>query len=122
MLTIRIAQMDTLGSERRRLWMMQSLLELFPGDWADTTDPLLEPFVRGSMARATARSCEGDDDLAWAALEHVLGDDFPAQPEHAWAAELLADHSVPRATAIQRLREEAILRLAYPPLPEEAPA
>jgi hypothetical protein len=122
MLTIRRSQMETLGSVPRKLWMMGSLRELFPGDWGDASDTRLEQFVKGSMARACARGFEGDDDLAWAALEHVLGEDFPSMPEHAWAAELLADRKLPKATAIQRLREAAILRLAYPPLPDEAMA
>ena len=109
-----------MGQALRRPWMMQSLLDLFPGDWPDAGDPQLEKFVRGSMTRAASHGFEGDDDLAWAALEHVLGEDFPTRPEHAWAAALLADRSVPRSTTIQLLREEAIMRLANPPLLEEA--
>jgi hypothetical protein len=122
MLTIRNSQMDTLAAALRQQCLMESLCELFPGDWADAASAPLERFVRGSMARASAGGFTGDDVLAWAALEHVLGEDFPARPEHAWAAELLADRSMPRTVAIQRLREEAILRLAYPPLVEEASA
>jgi hypothetical protein len=120
MLTIRRSQLLALGSELRRLWMMQSLHDLFPGDWPTAGDARLQNFLSGSIARAAGHGFEGDDDLAWAALEHVLGENFPAQPEHAWAAALLADRSVPRSTTIQRLREEAILRLADPPLLEEA--
>ena len=122
MLTLRRAQLDTLGSVPRILWMMQSLRQLFPDDLADAADAALECFVRGSMSRAAARGFEGDDGLAWAALEHVLGEDFPARPEHAWAAELLADRGVSREATLQLLREEAILRLAYPPQPEESAA
>ena len=114
--------MDALGAAARKLWLKRSLRELFPDDWADGAGARLEHFAQGSMARACARGFDGDSDLAWAALEHVLGEDFPSKPEHAWAAELLADQTVPRATVIQRLREEAILRLAYPPLPDEAMA
>jgi hypothetical protein len=120
MLIIRDAQMDTLGADARVLWLMRNLCELFPGDWLNTKDAGLEAFVRGASARASGHGFKSDDHLAWAALEHVLGEDFPEQPGHAWAAELLADHSVPRSVAIQRLREEAILRLAYPPAPLEA--
>jgi hypothetical protein len=112
MLVIRRAQLDRLADVPRLSWMARMLRGMFPETMATWPDAELRGFVAASSARAKTRGFRAEGWLAWAALEHALGDGFPDDPEHAWAGELLQDRSLPRSLVLQRLREEAVMRLA----------
>jgi len=110
MLTIRSQQLELLGRVPLAGWLARMLTSLFPD--VVLPDARLKEFVRMSTERGVALGFGAAELPAWVALEFALGDAFHMLPENAWAAEILADRTCPRADAVQRLREQAILQLA----------
>lgn len=112
MLVIRRTQMERLADVPRLPWMAKQLRALFPETLGTWPERALQRYVADSVARARAQGFRAEGWLGWAALEHALGEDFPSSEEHAWAGALLQDRSVPRSLTLQRLREQAVMRLA----------
>src|SRR5215510_2485160 len=105
-LTIRDAQMAALTDAFDLRWLRGEFEALYPVACATMGPEGVARFVEACRARARKHGIGRQHHLLYLALEMIFGETFT---QEAWAQDALAGDS---ATAMDRLREAAVFRLA----------
>jgi hypothetical protein len=106
LLTIRDAQIAALTDALESRWLRSEIAALYPARCAAMGADGVARFIEDSCARARRYGFGPDHRLSYVGLEIAFGETFM---QEAWAQQALAGDA---ETAMQRLREAAIFRLA----------